>query len=116
MPLLFLAQLLSLGTIAGGHPVALESKSVKRAGAEVTAVVRTTFTKPAKAPGGDWYGARTVVAVRCGDGTAAVLENRYYGDAAFKRVVNERIIKQPGYAAPVPGSTQALALAHLCKK
>lgn len=114
--MLLLAQLLSLGTIAGGHPVALESKTVKTVGAETVAVVRTTFTKPAKAPGGDWYGARTKVSVRCGNGTVAVLENRYYGDAKFIKVVNERIIKQPGYAAPVPGSTQALALANLCKK
>lgn len=114
--LLLLAQLLSLGTISGGHPLSLESKTVKKSGAEAVAVLRTTFTKPAKAPGGEWFGARTKVSVRCGDGTVAVLENRYYGDAKFTKVVNEKINKQPGYAAPVPGSSQALALAHLCKK
>jgi uncharacterized protein with NRDE domain len=103
-----------VGTIAGGNPVTLEATTVKKAPTEITAVLRTTFTKPAKAPGGEWFGTRTKVAVRCKDGTAAVLENRYYSDAKFTKVANERIIRQPGYAAPVPGSAQALAYAHFC--
>ena len=114
--MLLLAQLVALGTIAGGHPLALETKTVRKVGTETVAVLRTTFSKPAKAPGGEWFGARTKVSVRCGDGTVAVLENRYYGDATFTKVVNEKINKQPGYAAPVPGSSQGLALAHLCAK
>jgi hypothetical protein len=78
------------------------------------AVLRTTFTKPAKVPGGEWFGTRTKVAVRCAAGTAAVLENRYYSDAKFTKVANERINKMPGYAAPVPGSIQAIAVTALC--
>jgi hypothetical protein len=103
-----------VGTISGGNPVTLETRTVKRGPAEITATLRTTFLKPAKAPGGDWYGSRTLVAVRCADGTVAVKENRYYGDAKFTKVANERIVKIPGYAAPVPGSVPALALAQLC--
>ena len=105
-----------IGTIAGGNPVTLEAKTVKRSATEITAVLRTTFSKPAKAPGGEWYGTRTKVAVRCAAGTAAVLENRYYADAKFTKVANERVIAAPGYAAPVPGSAQALAFGHLCGK
>ena len=103
-----------LGSVAGGNPVTLEPASVKRSAAEVTAVLRTTFTKPAKVPGGEWFGTRTKVAVRCAAGTAAVLENRYYSDAKFTKVANERINKMPGYAAPVPGSIQAIAVTALC--
>ena len=103
-----------VGSLAGGNPVALETKSVKRVGGEVIATLRTTFAKPAKAPGGEWFGSRTVVAVRCATGTVAVKENRYYGDAKFTKVANEKIVKIPGYAPPVPGSVPAFALKELC--
>ena len=115
MPQALSAQSLApVGTISGGNPVALESRTVKRNGDEVTATLRTTFLKPAKAPGGEWFGSRTVVTVRCADKTVAVKENRYYGDAKFTTVASEKVVKIPGYAAPVPGSVPALALAHLC--
>lgn len=103
-----------VGSISGGNAVALETRTVKRAANEIRATLRTTFTKPAKAPGGEWFGSRTVVAVRCAEGTVAVLENRYYGDAKFTKVASEKIVKIPGYAAPVPGSVPALALKELC--
>jgi hypothetical protein len=103
-----------VGSISGGNPVALETRTVKRGPKEITATLRTTFLKPAKAPGGDWFGSRTLVTVRCAEGTVAVKENRYYGDAKFTKVANERIVKIPGYAAPVPGSVPALALKQLC--
>lgn len=103
-----------VGSISGGNAVALETRTVKRGATETTATLRTTFLKPAKAPGGEWFGSRTKVAVRCAPGTVAVLENRYYGDAKFTKVANERIVKIPGYAPPVPGSVPALALKELC--
>jgi hypothetical protein len=103
-----------VGSLAGGNPVALETKSVKRTGGEVVATLRTTFAKPAKVPGGEWFGSRTVVAVRCATGTVAVKENRYYGDAKFTKVASEKIVKIPGYAPPVPGSVPAFALKELC--
>jgi hypothetical protein len=103
-----------VGTISGGNRVLLERRTVKTVGKETTATLRTLFTKPAKAPGGDWYGSRTVVAVRCTEGTVAVKENRYYADANFTKVANEKIVQIPGYAAPVPGSVPALALKALC--
>lgn len=105
-----------IGTISGGSPAMLETRTVKKAGDEITATVRVKFLKPAKAPGGEWFGSRTIVAVRCAAGTVAVKENRYYADVAFKKVANEKIVKIPGYAAPVPGSVPALALKTLCTK
>jgi hypothetical protein len=104
-----------VGTISGGNQVALERTTTKREKGEVTATFRTTFTKPAKVPGGEWFGSRTVVSVRCADGTAAVKANRYYSDKGFKTVASEKIVKIPGYAAPVPGSVPMLALRHFCR-
>jgi hypothetical protein len=103
-----------VGALNGNNAVALETRSVKRGANEITATLRTTFAKPAKAPGGEWYGSRTVVALRCREGTVAVKENRYYGDAKFTKVASEKIVKIPGYAAPVPGSVPALAFKALC--
>lgn len=103
-----------VGSLAGGNPVALESRTVKKTSGEITATFRTTFAKPAKAPGGEWFGSRTVVAVRCAAGTVAVKENRYYGDARFTKVASEKIVKIPGYAPPIPGSVPAFALKELC--
>lgn len=105
----------AVGTISGSNQVLLETRTVKRTPQEITATFRVPFTKPAKAPGGEWFGSRTVVAVRCAEGTVAVKENRYYSDAKFTKVASEKIVKIPGYAAPVPGSVPALALAHFCK-
>ena len=113
-PSLQAQRLKPVGALAGNNAVALETKTVKRGTTEITATLRTTFAKPAKAPGGEWFGSRTVVAVRCAEGTVAVKENRYYGDAQFTKVASEKIVKIPGYAAPVPGSVPALALKELC--
>ncbi|MCZ8203204.1 hypothetical protein [Gemmatimonas sp.] len=113
-PCLQAQRLQPVGALAGNNAVALETKTVKRGTSEITATLRTTFAKPAKAPGGEWFGSRTVVAVRCAEGTVAVKENRYYGDATFTKVASEKIVKIPGYAAPVPGSVPALALKALC--
>lgn len=103
-----------VGSLTGGHAVTLETRTVQRGAKETTATFRTTFAKPAKAPGGEWFGSRTLVAVRCAEGTVAVKENRYYGDAKFTTIASEKIVKIPGYAAPVPGSVPAIALKTLC--
>lgn len=115
LPLPAMAQSLEpIGAISGGNQVSLERRTVRRDKGEITATLRTTFTKPAKVPGGEWFGSRTIVAVRCADGTAAVKENRYYSDKKFTKVASEKIVRIPGYAAPVPGSVPMLALRHFC--
>ncbi|MBL0940437.1 MAG: hypothetical protein IBJ03_16200 [Gemmatimonadaceae bacterium] len=108
------ASMPKIGEIAGGNVVLLESRTVKKAGDEITATLRTVFAKPTKAPGGEWFGSRTLVTVRCKAGTAAVKENRYYSDAKFNKIASEKIVGIPGYGAPVPGSVTAVAHKHLC--
>ncbi len=103
-----------IGALARGDAVLFESRTLKKTGDDITATFRTVFVKPAKAPGGEWFGSRTVVTVRCKAGTAAVKENRYYSDAKFTKVASEKIVGVPGYAAPVPGSVPAIAFKHLC--
>jgi len=108
------ASMPKVGALARGDAVLFESRTLKKSGDDITATFRTVFVKPAKAPGGEWFGSRTVVTVRCKAGTAAVKENRYYSDAKFTKVASEKIVGVPGYAAPVPGSVPAIAFKHLC--
>jgi hypothetical protein len=108
------ASMPQVGALARGDAVLFESRTLKKSGDDITATFRTVFVKPAKAPGGEWFGSRTVVTVRCKAGTAAVKENRYYSDAKFTKVASEKIVGVPGYAAPVPGSVPAIAFKHLC--
>lgn len=109
------ASMPKVGALARGDAVLFESRTLKKSGDDITATFRTVFVKPAKAPGGEWFGSRTVVTVRCKAGTAAVKENRYYSDAKFTKVASEKIVGVPGYAAPVPGSVPAIAFKHLCQ-
>lgn len=109
------ASMPTVGALARGDSVLFESRTRKKSGDEISATFRTVFVKPAKAPGGEWFGSRTVVTVRCKAGTAAVKENRYYSDAKFTKVASEKIVGVPGYAAPVPGSVPAIAFKHLCR-
>jgi len=108
------ASMPKVGALARGDAVFFEARTRKKSGDDITATFRTVFVKPAKAPGGEWFGSRTVVTVRCKAGTAAVKENRYYSDAKFTKVASEKIVGVPGYAAPVPGSVPAIAFKHLC--
>jgi hypothetical protein len=114
--LLLLQPLQDIGTITGGHPVRLEATSVRTTGGITTAAVRVRFLAPVKVPGGTWAASRTIVLVNCATQAVAVKENWYYKDAAAKQVAQHRVVGQPGYGPPLPGSVGAVALKHLCKQ
>jgi hypothetical protein len=103
-----------IGTITGGHPVRLEATSVRTAGGITTAAVRVRFLAPVKVPGGTWAASRTIVMVDCAKRAVAVKENWYYTDAAARKVAQHRVVAQPGYGPPLPGSVGAVALKHFC--
>ena len=103
-----------IGTITGGHPVRLEPTSVRTAQGITTATVRVRFLAPVKVPGGTWGASRTIVMVDCAKQAVAVKENWYYKDAAGKQVAQHRVVAQPGFGPPLPGSVGAVTLRHLC--
>ena len=103
-----------IGTITGGHPVRLEATSVRTAGGITTAAVRVRFLAPVKVPGGTWAASRTIEMLDCAKRAVAVKENWYYKDAAGKQVAQHRVVAQPGYGPPLPGSVGAVTLKHVC--
>lgn len=113
--LLLLQPQQDIGTITGGHPVRLEATSVRTTGGITTAAVRVRFLAPVKVPGGTWAASRTIVMVDCAKRAVAVKENWYYKDAAGKQVAQHRVVAQPGYGPPLPGSVGSVALKHLCQ-
>jgi hypothetical protein len=113
--LLLLQPQQEIGTITGGHPVRLEATSVRTTGGITTAAVRVRFLAPVKVPGGTWGASRTIVMVDCAARAVAVKENWYYKDAAGKQVAQHRVVPQPGYGPPLPGSVGSVALKHLCQ-
>lgn len=103
-----------IGLINGGT-VLLESKTVKREGAIITAALRVQFHKPTKVPGGNWYSSRTLLMLDCRKQVVAVQENWYYSDAKGTKVAQHKEVGIPGYATPLPGSMPKVALDHLCQ-
>ncbi len=104
-----------IGTISGGNPVLLETKTVSRAAGIITAAVRVKFLKPTKVPAGFWYSSRTIVMLDCKKQLVAVKENWYYADEAGVKIGNHKVVGIPGYATPLPGSMPKVALDHLCR-
>ncbi|MEN9816927.1 MAG: hypothetical protein RLZ32_807 [Gemmatimonadota bacterium] len=103
-----------IGTITGGHPVRLDPTSLRTAQGITTATVRVRFLTPVKVPGGTWGASRTIVMVDCARQAVAVKENWYYRDAAGKQVAQHRVVAQPGFGPPLPGSVGAVTMRHLC--
>jgi len=112
---LLLQPQLDIGTITGGHPVRLEPTSLRTERGLTTAAVRVRFLAPVKVPGGPWAASRTIVQVDCAKQAVAVKENWYYKDAAGRKVAQHRVVGQPGFGPPLPGSVGAVAMKHLCK-
>lgn len=104
-----------IGTISGGNPVLLETKSVSKAAGIITAAVRVKFVKPTKVPGGFWYSSRTILMLDCKQQLVAVKENWYYANEQGTTVGNHKVVGIPGYATPLPGSMPKVALDHLCR-
>lgn len=104
-----------IGTITGGHPVRLEPTSLRTERGITTAAVRVRFLAPVKVPAGTWAASRTILMVDCARQMVAVKENWYYKDAAGRKVAEHKVVGQPGFGAPLPGSVGAVTMKHLCK-
>jgi hypothetical protein len=104
-----------IGRTAAQNPVLVESRTVRREGdALLHATVRVRFAKPVRAPGGDWRSSRTRLTLNCSTRQVAVLENWYYGDTTWRRVVSHNVVGQPGFGTLIGGSMTAVAYDALC--
>ncbi|WP_434478139.1 surface-adhesin E family protein [Gemmatimonas sp.] len=97
-------------------PVFLETRSVSREGAVVTATIRVALVPPLKHPKGDLKSSRTIGMYNCAQKTVATKESWYYLDDAGKREGMHRVVKIPGFGPVGKGSVADVALTHLCAK
>lgn len=103
-----------IGKTAAGNPVLVESRTVHREAAIVTATVRVKFAKAVKAPGGDWWSSRTRLAFDCTARNVKIFENWYFGDTTFRKIVSHSVSGQPAFGTVMGGSMTSVAYDSLC--
>ena len=103
-----------IGTTSSGNVVSIDPKSVKRAGALVSATVRVVFNPPVKAARGTWASSRITADFDCGKRYLASKGSTYYSDAKGTKVVERSVNKQPGFGPGLGGSLGGIAVDYLC--
>lgn len=103
-----------IGKTAAGNPVLVEPRTVRREQSLVNGVVRVKFAKAVRAPGGDWWSSRTRLVLDCSTRQVKILENWYYGDTTWRRVVSHTQVGQPAFGTVMGGSMTSVAHDALC--
>jgi hypothetical protein len=103
-----------IGRTAANNPVFVETRSIRRDQAQLSAIVRVRFAKAVRAQGGDWWSSRTRLTLNCTNRQVLVAENWYYGDTTWRRVASHRVVGQPGYGSVIGGSMTSVAYDSLC--
>ncbi|MDB4874805.1 MAG: hypothetical protein JWM41_1251 [Gemmatimonadetes bacterium] len=78
--------------------------------------MRVKFTTPVKAPEGLWKTSQHVAMFDCAKKSVAAKESVYYSDEAGTKIVQRKVIAQPGFGPAIGGSMTQVALDYVCKK
>jgi hypothetical protein len=105
-----------IGKTAAGNSIYVDPRSVKTVNGIVTARVRVKFTTPVKAPEGLWKTSQHVAMFDCAKKSVAAKESVYYSDEAGTKIVQRKVIAQPGFGPAIGGSMTQVALDYVCKK
>jgi hypothetical protein len=103
-----------IGRTAAGNPVLVESRTVKRDGTMLNAIVRVKFAKAVRTGSGEWWSSRTRLSFDCSKRQVKVLENWYYGDTTWRRVASHTTPGTPGFGTVMGGSMTSVAYDTLC--
>lgn len=103
-----------IGTTAAGNPVLVESRTVRRDSTLLHSTIRVRFAKPVRTPGGNWWSSRTRLTFDCSRRQVKVLENWYYGDTTWRRVVSHNVVGIPAYGTVLGGSMTSVGYDALC--
>ncbi len=103
-----------IGVTAAGNPVLVEPRSVRRDASMLHGTLRVRFAKPVRVAGGDWWSSRTRLTFDCSRREVKVLENWYYGDTTWRRVVSHTVPGQPGFGTVLGGSMTSVGYDALC--
>jgi hypothetical protein len=104
-----------IGKTSSGNAVLVDPSSMKTVNGITTIRVEVKFTPPVKTPKGDWYLSRHIALFDCAQKTVGAKESIYYGDAAATKVMEKKVIAQPGLGSPIGGSMTKVALDYVCR-
>jgi hypothetical protein len=103
-----------IGKTAAGNPVLVESRTVRRDSSLLTATVRVRFAKPVRTGDGNWWSSRTRLVFNCSARQVKILENWYYGDTLWRRVVSHNVTGIPAFGTVLGGSMTSVGYDSLC--
>jgi hypothetical protein len=103
-----------IGRTAAGNPVLVESRTVRRDSSQLHATIRVRFAKPVRTGQGNWWSSRTKLTFNCGARQVKVLENWYYGDTTWRRVVSHNVVGIPAFGPVIGGSMTSVGYDTLC--
>jgi hypothetical protein len=103
-----------IGRTAAGNPVLVESRTVRRDSSQLHATIRVRFAKPVRTGQGNWWSSRTKLTFNCGARQVKVLENWYYGDTTWRRVVSHNLVGIPAFGPVIGGSMTSVGYDTLC--
>jgi hypothetical protein len=104
----------TVGKTTSGNTVSVDSRSIKRHGDVVDAVVRVRFTKAIAMREGSVLLERSNAMFNCKARTTATRDNVLYSDAAGRHVVKRTVNKIPGFGSPFKGTPPDLVLQYVC--
>jgi hypothetical protein len=105
-----------IGKTAAGNPVLVESRTVRRDSSLLHATIRVRFAKPVRTGDGPWWSSRTRLTFNCTARQVKVLENWYYGDTTWRRVVSHNVTGIPAFGTVIGGSMTSVGYDVLCPK
>jgi surface-adhesin protein E len=104
-----------IGKTSSGNAVLVDPASMKTVNGITTMRVEVKFTPPVKTPKGDWYLSRHIALFDCAKKAVGAKESVYYGDAAATKVMEKKVIAQPGLGSPIGGSMTQVAFDYVCR-
>jgi hypothetical protein len=103
-----------IGRTAAGNPVLVEARTVRRDSSLLQATIRVRFAKPVRTGDGNWWSSRTRLVFNCSARQVKILENWYYGDTLWRRVVSHNVTGIPAFGTVLGGSMTSVGYDSLC--
>ena len=105
-----------IGKTPSGNSVYVDPRSIKTVNGITTARLRVKFDPPVQTPQGPWAASQHLAMFDCAKSTIAVKETVYYANEKTNKIVERKVIAQPGFGPAIKGSLSQVALDYICKK
>lgn len=105
----------AIGKTSTGNPVFIDARSVTRAGAVATAVVRVVYVEPVATPRGTITSVRATAMFDCSRRLVASKETTLFLDERANRVFQHTVVGKPGFGPALSSTFADVAMRHLCR-